>query len=495
MPEFTPENLSNLLNSWGKPGDWDLNHDGVVDSQDLTMLLNSPPSVVVEAQAMARWNFVPHQIFTDKFNIGVVSFHTYGIDRVEFFLDDATIPIIVTEPTLNPESNTIEYWISVNPANVTTGLHTVSAVAYPNLGFPRFLNLDPVAAKEGHHKVSFIADPLGLIPRIEKFVSPTGSDLTGNGSRDFPYASIMKAAKSIAVVNGGVADGGIISLLAGDHIFGSATSALSTITKNTWLTIQPAEGVSSKECPIVTATGGIRTKLVKFGWITIKPLSTVAPILGSPTNDFCCVWLDRCDFLGQGRTVNSKFVVNWDYTFITSCYLTDSRDGFTGDLVRDCHIGLIASDAFTGSGLVVNCSCRKIDNTGTSFHPDFYQLYAAGTLLENRILYNAELRELSESQGLFAGAIGAPGIKDIAFVNVKLHTGPIMRAFQFACPTNHMLVQGCTLQGPMLFRYDAGFTAKDIVFRDNLLISGRGETLTAITTIPKDQQTTGITYL
>jgi hypothetical protein len=162
---------------------------------------------------------------------------------------------------------------------------------------------------------------------------------------------MMKAAKSIALANGGFADGGTINLLAGDHTYGTSSFSLTTLTKNTWLTIRPAEGVASADCPIVTAVGGIRTKLVKFENITIKPISTVSPLLGSPTNDFCCGWADKCNFVGQGRTVNSKFVVNWDYWFATSCNLTDSRDGFTGDLVRDCHIGLIASDAFTGSGL------------------------------------------------------------------------------------------------------------------------------------------------
>ena len=495
MTDFTPENLANMLNAWGQSGDWDLNKDGVVDSQDLAIMLNAPNPAGAEAKAMARWNFVPHQIFTDKFNVGVVAFHAYGINRVEFFLDDGTTPVVVTTPTLNPDSNTIEYWMSVNPANVTAGLHTISAVAYPNVGLPRFLNLDSVTAKEGHHKVSFIADPLGTVTRIERFVSPTGSDINGDGSSANPFLSIMKAAKSIALANGGFADGGIINLLAGDHTYGTTTFALTTLTKNTWLTIRPAEGVASADCPIVTAVGGIRTKLVKFENITVKPLSTVAPLLGSPTNDFCCGWADKCNFVGQGRTVNSKFVANWDYWFVTSCNLTDSRDGFTGDLVRDCHVGLIASDAFTGSGLVVNCTCRKIDNTGTIFHPDFYQLYAAGTLLENRILYGAELLEFSETQGLFSGAIGAPGIKDIAFVNVKLHTGPIMRAFQFACPTNHMLVEGCTLRGPMLLRYDGGFTSKDVVFRRTTLLKADGTVLPSMSVLPSGHDTTGVTYI
>ena len=68
MTDFTTENLAKLLNNWGQSGDWDLNKDGVVDSQDLSILLNSMPIAGAEAQAMARWNFVPHQIKSSPTN-------------------------------------------------------------------------------------------------------------------------------------------------------------------------------------------------------------------------------------------------------------------------------------------------------------------------------------------------------------------------------------------------------------------------------------------
>ena len=472
----------------------DINENNIVDSQEISSSPSLDMPVGSDAQAMARWNFVPYQILNSSFKIGVVAFHIYGINRVEFFLDGSSTPTVVTTPTLNSESDTIEYWISVDPSGMASGLHTLTAIAYPNVGLPRSLSIDPITAKHGQYNMCFIADPDNAIPRLEKYISPSGSDITGNGSSSNPFLSPMKAAKSIALANGGFADGGYINLLAGNHHFGTYAFSLLTVTRDHWLTIRPAPGVASADCPIVTATGGIRTKLVKFENITIKPNTTVAPLLGSPTNEFCCGWVDGCDFMGQGRTVNSKFMANWDYMFITSCNLTDSRDGFSGDLVRDCHIGLIGADAFTGSGLVINSTCRKIDRTGTIFHPDFYQLYAAGKLLENRILYGAELLEFSETQGLFSGAIGAPGIKDIAFVNVKLHTGPIMRAFQFVCPTNHMLVQGCTLRGSMVWRYDGGFTGKNIVFRGTTLTRSNGSARSSVGAVPSDTPITGVLY-
>jgi hypothetical protein len=44
------------------------------------------------------------------------------------------------------------------------------------------------------------------------------------------------------------------------------------------------------------------------------------------------------------------------------------------------------------------------------------------------------------------------------------------KAFQFGGPINHMLVQGCSILGPAIWRIeDPGFELRDVVFRSTEL--------------------------
>ena len=396
---------------------------------------------------------------------------------MEFFLDNETTRIgEMTSRTMNNESDTEEYWVTIDPATLTPGLHTIRAVAYPTRGLPRHLDGDNIQTSlHGQYKLPFIADPLNTFPHIERFVSSTiGSDTTGNGTTGAPFASIMKAANSIALVSGLCADGGIINLMAGGHTYGkhnSSDAILTTVTNKTWLTIRPAPGVSSEDCPIVTTSGqgGLRTKLVKLDNITVKPNSTVAPVLGNYSSSVHCEWwADNCNFVGQGITVNGQFSALWTRTYFTNCIAGNCRDALKGGmLVRNCHVGEISSDAFTGSTCVVNSSLLvTTDLDESEFHPDFFQFYSQGELFENTILYGLHLLLLSGTQGFFAGDIGHPGVKDFAMVNVSGSVYSPWRVFQYHCPVNHMLIQNAILNGAAQFRYDTNFLAKDIVFRN-----------------------------
>ena len=457
------------------------------------------PSAGTEAQAMARWNFVPSQILGVTFNVGVVAFHAYGIDRVEFFLDAATTPNgVMHSRTFNPESDTNEYWMSVSPATLTPGLHTIRAVAYPNRGLPRHLDGDNIQTSlYGQRKMTFIADPLNTFPRRERYVSPTalGSDTTGTGTSFAPFATIMKAARSIHDANGLCADGGIINLMTGGHTYGQFTNQLAFTTNNTWLTIRPAPGVASEDCPIVRSALGLRTKLVKFENITVKANNSTSPLLGhkGPVN-WCAMWGDNCNLIGRGLTFDDQYYALWNMKFFTNSSAGNSRDGFREcELLRNCHIDEISSDAFQATPLVVNCSCRFIsDEASSEFHPDLHQFYSQGALHSNAILYGVELIQESQTQGLFTGDIGHPGIKDFAIVNVSAGVTSPWRVFQYHPPVNHMLVQNVNITGSSQFRHDTNFVAKDVVLR-NVTIDGQ---LAPLDTIYPSIDTTGnILYL
>jgi hypothetical protein len=491
-----------VVNSWGAgSASGDVNGDGVVDAADLAAALNAGTESGVimpivgngfdaattepdpmglttapgfDARAMARWNFVPHQTMAQPFNMGLVAFHSYGVNRVEFSVNDGPWTA-VTAMKPNPESATNEYWIRIDPRQLPAGEVEVRAVVYPNVGKCRVLGglLEGATADKGEYGMFFVADPNGTAQSAKRYVSPEGSDSAGDGTLTNPFASIMKAAKSIAVAQGGFADNGVVYLLPGEHCFGNYVYSLLTPVNKSYLTITPAPGIASSAAPITSSgSAGINVRRVHFADVTFKPVGPTNMVLTQSGSDNR-VWLDRCTILGFGRQLAGNWSNGWHYTWQTNCYVTATRNGFSGELVRNCMVDFIASDAYSGAGLVVGSYVRRIDRTGTDFHPDVFQLYAApGTVRENHILYRTSAIEVSHTQGLFAGS--HISIKDIAFVEVKVATnvpGGVMRAFQFGGPTDHMLVQDCDIAGPAQWRPDLGFVGSNIVVRNSLFTS------------------------
>ena len=430
------------------------------------------------ARAIARWDFVPHQTFSEPFNVGVVAFHSYGIDRVEFSVNGgAWTP--VREMTPNPESGVVEYWVRVDPSQLPAGEAEIRAVVYPTTGLCRVLGGDMMGSgkERGEYGMAFVADTSGALPRVERFVSPSGSDSAGDGSRESPFATMMKAAKSIAQASGGKADGGRILLLPGEHNFGTYSYSLLTTVEDRWLEIAPAPGVAASEAPIVSAsTGGLRIPKVRFHGVEFRPNGGTNGLILNSGGGARSVWIDGCTLIGAGKQLSSDWMNGWDFMYATGCYLTNCRNGVRGgELVRDLTIDEIGSDAFSDGRIVLNSTVRRIDRTGTEFHPDFYQLYApVGSSCENRVVYGVRALEPLQSQGLFAD--GTTTVRDIAFVNVEVSTlapGNVMRAFQYGGPTSNMFVMDCEVLGPALWRPDLTFTAADIVFR-NVTWSGTG---------------------
>src|SRR6185436_2472821 len=62
-----------------------------------------------DAKAIARWDVVPYQTFDTTLNIGVVAFHINDIAKVAFSVNGGPWTD-VSQMTLNPETNVVEYW-------------------------------------------------------------------------------------------------------------------------------------------------------------------------------------------------------------------------------------------------------------------------------------------------------------------------------------------------------------------------------------------------
>jgi hypothetical protein len=503
--------VEDVLSGWGSAGSSaDLDGDGVVDATDLAHALAAqlaaggstggssaplleagigfsgatpePAPVGTEgepgytARAIARWNAVPHRTFDAPFAVGVVAFHGFGIDRVDFSLNGGPWAS-VAEPTFNPESQTIEYWVRVDPTALSSGQSEIRAVVHPTVGASRVLAgaVDGAGADRGECSHYFVADPSGMLPRTERFVSPAGSDATGNGSVDAPFQTIMKAAKSIATAQGGKADGGIVNLLPGEHVYGGYTYSLLTAVDQRWLTIRPAPGVAPAAAPIVgVSTSGIRVAKVRFEGVVFRPSGASNGIVvsaGIPA----ALWLDGCVLEGAGKHISGDWCLGWARAYATDCTLTGSMNGLGGELVRNLVIDEVGSDAFTGAKLCVNSTVRSIHPGDSGFHPDFHQIYVApGTTAENYILYGCRALEPVYAQGVFAG--NGVSIRDVAIVDCAVSTlaeGNVMRALQYGGPTHHLLIERSEILGPALWRPDMNFMASEIVLRDNIW-SGAG---------------------
>jgi hypothetical protein len=314
------------------------------------------------------------------------------------------------------------------------------------------------------------ADPNGVVSAGNRvrYVSPTGNDATGNGSAANPFATIMRAARAIQDASGiGKADGGTIYLEAGDHIYGSYSFSQLTATANRWLTITAAPGVPQTAARLVQAgsSDGLRTKLVHLRGLTLAPASGAAQtILTSNGGLEDYLWVDDCNLVGPGRTVDAGWSSGWTNLFITDSNVSHSRDGLGGVLVRNVTVSDIGSDAFSNSGIVINSKVSGINSTGSSFHADVLQ-YFGNELIENRIVYGLTAIESIGAQGLFAGSNIA--IKDVAFVNVVINNSPsIMYAFQFGGPTSHLFVAHSSFSGAAEWRQDLGFTASNVLIED-----------------------------
>lgn len=430
--------------------------------------VGTPDMPGFDAKAIARWDVVPYQTFTGEFNVGVVAFHMNGIDRVDFSVNGGPWTPVY-EMQLNPQTNVWEYTAQLDASDFPDGPIEVRAIAWPQgAGEPRVLggDLDGAAAERGEHSILLSANASGSLTQLVRFVSPTGSDSTGNGSSAAPFASIMKAARSIQDAGGtGNADGGTIYLQAGDYPLGPYSYGYFTTTANRWLTITPAPGVAKEDVRITGSStfDGIRTKLVRLHNVTITGTITSTPL----QNYY--LWTDSCDIIGPGRRVRGDWANGWSGSYHTNSTATAVMNGFAGDLVRGCSVDGIGQIAYQYSGLVVNSTASDIDATGTDFHPDVYQFFGnAG----NVILYELTATSGINSQGIFGG--DNINTTDIAIVNVMVDNTPsgFMRCFSFAGPASHLFVSGSSFVGAAYWATEMNFTARNVLVTDTSFSSG-----------------------
>lgn len=467
--------------------DWpryDTNQDGVINFADLLNALESddftlvnevlshwgqdvePPTPGATAKAIARWNVVPWQTFTGPFRVGVVAFHMNGIEKVSFRVNSGPW-IEVREMTLNPSSGTPEYWIEIDPRDYPDGALSISALVSPTLGVPRVLQgeIDSTTLSTGEHSLLVFGNFRGTLPSVTRWVcSVTGDDTNNTGDATSPFRTIMRATRSIADASGGLADGGTVYLMPGEHRWGDYAYSLLTPAENRWLHVTSAPGARRQDVVInsVSDSGwqnGIRVRLQRLSNLTIKHPASI-----SSAQPGAAVWIDRCEIVGPGPTSNgvySDYRPIYEPKFSRGIYVTETRitdvfrpsRGWT--YARGVSLERIGLDGFFNPQMLVNSSVRDLGVYPTSGHRDVIQFYQGR---ENTIIFGFHAVSGIVAQPLFSrGNRGNRSMNNTAIVNATfwLPADTTFHRSQWQQEGDHLLLwNSAFLSLPFLFRND-----------------------------------------
>jgi hypothetical protein len=412
--------------------------------------VGQPGQLGYKDNAIARWDVVPYQTFSDTFNVGVVAFDVAAIDHVAFSVNGGAW-VNVTAMTKNPQTNVVEYWATLRASDFAKdGTVEVRAVAYPTAGVPRVLD-SLILNANGH----------GTLPNLVRYVSPTGNDTTGDGTSAHPFATIVKAANSITAAQGNT-NGGTIYLMAGNYNDVADFSRFSNQTVNQWLTITHAPGLSQSDVKMTTCSNWntITTNdnlLLRYYDITFE--GTI-PFGGAKTD---YTWIDHCQIKNW---TNSTFAaITTSGTGLDKIYVTDT--GFynvnavmeSADLVRNVTVDTVGGDLLHDVKCAINVTVTNFSQTGAS-HTNIYQdTYD----LRNVILYG--ITSTSEYLQAFQYNVVPT---DHAIVNCNINTGTYGRAIDLEGVMTNMIYKNDIFKGVY---YVGGFTPIDIVF-DGCTING-----------------------
>jgi len=351
-----------------------------------------------DATAIARWNVVPRQEFDGRLEIGVVAFHAAGIDHVSFSVENGPVAK-VHEMEFNPRTGTNEYVVTLDAAEFETGeegLIEVRAVAYPTDGFPRALEpLELYVDKGGLKHLYAWVDPVN------------GDDATGVVYETDSPSGAIKAFKTPQGASHGIAwtpgqnylaDGGVIFLMAGDHQWGGSTWPNRADTRDRWLVMKPAEGVSREQVRFTHGSGSPRTKMLKMENVTFDGAVVVIGVNTSTGKPM--FWADNIVFKGTGRDdprppidpgVESVYVTNSEITRTMNALM-----GFKKGFSRNVYIHGIGGDAFQNQQMVINCRVEDLDGSSNATHSDLMQYVGDG--IDNVIVYGLDATTGIEGQ-------------------------------------------------------------------------------------------------
>lgn len=398
---------------------------------------------VTPAAPIARWVTTPFQCVEGMIRLGLVAFDTTGIERVEFRVPGGP-SIVSRQMRQNADTGVWEYGIDLHASWLADGVVDIDARVVAKSGVVR--TMPPLRllmnAREG-------------VPARECWVSPTGSDATGDGSPTAPFASIWRAAQWLGQTGpGGAADNATVWLRPGSYRWGRPGGSETATTQSAWLTVSAAPGVSAAEVEIVpggadlAGMGGLNTKLVRLRGLTIRGGIESNSAIESH------LWVDGCVISGTGPGDTTIF---WASSWWTSVWATDSIarhvvNGFpTVALARGCLVDTFYNDAFPGALCVVNSEARNgvggVTTAGYSYHSDIWQDRPPFTD-DGVILYGVVGRVgCTKTSGVFSRS---RSIKNVAIVNCSFDLRGYPTSSEWRTRTEHMVMLYNTFLGSPL---------------------------------------------
>lgn len=525
--QYDAKELAQLLNAWGTNNQqYDYDGNGNVGPEDLAIYLGGsdyaeigngfgeptpqPPAVGnpsdwgYDAKAIARWTSVPHAEYKQSFTVGVVAFHVNGIDRVDFSVNGGAWKSVY-QAKQNPANGVKEYYISIDPFDRQDGLIEIRAIAYPITGVPRVLqgNLtnngpgqpNQTAFRDGNHGMNAFLNAYGTAPNREVYISPTGIDEGGNGTRENPYKTMGRALRHFRTLQGN-ADGATIYLLEGVHeITRGNYASPSCPTVQRFVTIKPAPGVERNQVKIWgSPTGGLGTALVKVENVTFynDPTRTSTQFrAGSYTSYF---WADKCyatyeAYNPDGTIADPAFGGGWANGngvsgSFSGVYITDSFSYNCRNNTRSAQTVINYSAVrpgdtpISGWGLNINYTLSHPVRIGTD-HLDGWHFFSSSTspsVRENAIWYGIYSYALGGHQGMMYEYFnpGTTTLNDVAIVDVELVQGVETSAGSWwEMNTNHLLIDNVRMPDqPLRFKrptwatMDPRLQLKNVLIRD-----------------------------
>ena len=345
--------------------DGDFTLDGRVDIDDLNYILEN-------------WNTTgPRQLCQVLGNWGLVA-------------DNSTVIGTSTEELLNDETGELEYFFEFDSSQYQNLERVrICAKVYPNVGIPRYL--------EGNFQDNKNVCGLDVYPfnSGEQFlyVSGSGSDTSGDGSIDNPFATIGHALwfdspETIA--------GKHIKLLEGDHYLPTTPDGLDARRSNSsgrdvlrWVTIE--SGVDPELCPIIGSEGSWVCKIhFKNLRVTPRTEEDQNDLLGGGTTR-SMYWFEDCHIEGVVRNAGSDMTVKsgsriwsigtlWRRQFQPAMRIVDIQstyDLISGDVCLANWINLMSNCTVTNRGRAPDPD-NPDEQASQGVHTDFFQCHIGG---------------------------------------------------------------------------------------------------------------------
>ncbi|MEM9251692.1 MAG: hypothetical protein AAGB29_05020 [Planctomycetota bacterium] len=405
--------------------------------------VGDPLHAAYDTTAIALWDVVPMQEVTEPFEVGVVAAHIHGIDRVELILDGGS-PIVLRDESKNPRTGEKEYWAVFDPSKVSDGIVTLRAIAYPNVGSPRAVDLRLIANSN---------DSLF-----------TGEVTVGDGGA---FPTLLEAVEAVKEEIGS-AEGVTFRLMPGRHDNAGIWALPDAGADRRWVTItgpEPGNGTATIEVRDGYGLAGhLRFRHVTLDLIDGADLDTAGKFRANPWR----IWFDEGSFVyGDPDRPFQGYLARGDFSggqWFTGARVQGVHKGFTANIVRDSVGQDIAEDAFHNPVLVLSTKIERVDRKGTNMHPDVF--YWNNRPTDNVFIRDVDVTE-ADSQGLMLTGT----MRNIAIHNVDIteHTGGGARVFRAYGKLSHVYIKNGRYDGPSEFREPdvSNFVIQGAVFGSN----------------------------